>query len=147
MRKRCGAANGGFILLWGSVRRNGSAFKMRQAFFSVWTRTAVMAGALVAIPGRDVPADVFVLNSGGRIEGEWLNRDEQPRTKYEVRQGGVKLVLPLSQVKEAIRQTPVEQEYSRKAPAASDTVEGQWELAEWCRKNNLTRQREGHLRR
>jgi hypothetical protein len=120
---------------------------MRQFFFSVCFRAVVMAAALVAIPPREVGADVFVLNSGGRIEGEWLNRDEQPLTKYEVRQGGVKLVLPLSQVKEAIRQTPVEQEYSRKAPATKDTVEGQWELAEWCRKNALARQREVHLRR
>jgi hypothetical protein len=50
-------------------------------------------------------------------------------------------------VKEAIRQTPVELEYSRRAPAAKDTVEGQWELAEWCKKSGLTKQRETHLRR
>ena len=30
---------------------------------------------------------------------------------------------------------------------ADDTVEGQWELAEWCRKNGLAKQREVHLRR
>jgi HEAT repeat protein len=120
---------------------------MRQPFFNMWMRAAMMAGAFVSMPGREVSADVFVLNSGGRIEGEWLNRDEQPLTKYEVRQGGVKLVLPLSQVKEAIRQSPAEQEYSRKAPAAKDTVEGQWELAEWCRKNGLAKPREAHLRR
>src|SRR5437762_8860340 len=92
-------------------------------------------------------ADIFVLESGGRIEGEWLNREEQPLTKYAVRSNGVTLVLPAGTVRETIRQTPAELEYSKLAPAAADTVDGQWELAEWCRKNSLTRQREVHLRR
>ncbi len=120
---------------------------MRRSFYSVRLRAAVVAGALVVMLGGNACADVFVLNSGGSIEGEWLNRDEQPLTRYELRQGGVKLVLPLSQVKEAIRQSPVEQEYVRRAPGVGDTVEGQWELAEWCRKSGLTKQREAHLRR
>jgi hypothetical protein len=107
---------------------------------------AIITLFLVTSPAQ-LRADIFVLESGGRIEGEWLNRDEQPLTKYSIRTSGVTLNLPASAVRETIRQSPAESEYSKLAPAAADTVEGQWELAEWCRKNNLMRQREVHLRR
>jgi PBS lyase HEAT-like repeat-containing protein len=100
--------------------------------------------AALAVPAA---ADTFILEHGGQIEGQWLNREEQPLTKYEVRTGGVTLTLPLGQVKEAIHQTPAELDYARRAPQTPDTVESQWELAEWCRKSSLARQREVHLRR
>lgn len=103
--------------------------------------------AAAASLGSSVWGDVFLLESGGEIHGEWLNRDEQPLTKYQVRRGNVTFSLPVGQVREAIRQQPAEVEYARRAPLAADTVEGQWELAEWCRKSALTRQRERHLRR
>lgn len=92
-------------------------------------------------------ADIFILESGGQIQGELLNRDEQPRIKYVVRCGVATINLPLDQVRETIRQSPAELEYARKAPATADIIEAQWELAEWCRKNALARQRETHLRR
>jgi len=110
------------------------------------TYLILIALFLAASPSR-LPADIFVLESGGRIEGEWLNRDEQPLTKYAIRTSGVTLNLPAGAVRETIRQSPAELEYSKLAPVAADTVEGQWELAEWCRKNNLPRQREVHLQR
>jgi hypothetical protein len=111
------------------------------------TLCLIIAALLVASSTAPLAADIFILESGGRIEGEWLNRDEQPLVAYAVRSNGVTLKLPASTVRETIRQSPGELEYSRLAPAAADTVEGQWELAEWCRKNSLTRQREVHLRR
>src|SRR5207248_3291145 len=70
-----------------------------------------------------------------------------PLTKYAVLHSGVTLTLPASIVRETIRQSPAELEYSKLGPTAADTVDGQWELAEWCRKNSLARQREIHLRR
>jgi hypothetical protein len=118
----------------------------RSAPYRPWlvALAASVVGAMVAEP---LAADIFILESGGRIEGEWLNRQEQPLTKYSVRQAGVLLDLPAASVREAIRQSPAEMEYARLAPAAADTVEGQWELAEWCRNNSLARHREIHLRR
>jgi HEAT repeat protein len=110
-------------------------------------RFEVVCCALTALFTTPLVADTFILDNGGQIEGEWLNRDEQPLTKYDVRRGGVTLTLPLTQVREAIRQTPAELEYARRVPTAADTVEGQWELAEWCKKNALAKQREVHLRR
>src|SRR5262245_1157771 len=94
-----------------------------------------------------VRGDIFVLESGGQIEGEWLNRQEQPLTKYQIRRGGVTLTLRLDQVRETIRQSPDELDYERRAAATADTVEAQWDLAEWCRKKGLGRQRDVNLRR
>ena len=100
---------------------------------------------MAAPPAR---ADVFRLESGGQIEGEWLNHAEQPLTRYLVRTAdGLTLTLGLAQVKEVVRQSPAEIEYRRLVPLAPDTLDGQWSLAEWCRKHGLTRQREAHLRR
>jgi hypothetical protein len=115
--------------------------------YSVLQVGAALAFAVCGLTTATTQADVFILESGGRIDGEWLNRDEQPLTKYLVRRGGTTLTLPLDQVREAIRQSPAEAEYARRGPAAADTVEGQWELAEWCRRAGLAKQREVHLRR
>jgi hypothetical protein len=93
-------------------------------------------------------ADVFLLTTGGRIEGEWLNRDEQPPREYLVRTAsGIKTSLQVTQVREVIRQSPLDLEYQRRAAAAADTPAGQWELAEWCREQSLFDQRKTHLRR
>lgn len=102
---------------------------------------------LVAITSGVGQGDIFVLEAGGQIEGEWLNRNEEPRTKYELRRGGVTVTLLMAQVRETIRQSSAELEHARRAPLAADTVDGQWELAEWCRKNSLKSLREVHLRR
>lgn len=104
-----------------------------------------LAGSLLL--HHDSRADIFVLESGGQIEGQWLNRDEQPPTRYQIRQGTITLTLPLAQVREAIRQSPAELEYSQRAPTVANSVEAQWALAEWCRKSGLKAQREIHLRR
>jgi hypothetical protein len=108
---------------------------------------AVLVAFLVVLAAPLARGDIFILEAGGLIEGEWLNRDEQPLSRYEIRRGDVRMTLPLGQVREAIRQSPVELEYARRAPTVSDTVEAQWELAEWCRKSALPKQREVHLRR
>ena len=109
-------------------------------------RAACFAAMLYAWNGNAC-ADIFVLESGGRVEGEWVNREEQPRTSYKVKQGGAMLTVPAQQVREVIRQSAAELEYARRATTTADTVEEQWTLAEWCKSNALPRQREVHLRR
>jgi hypothetical protein len=105
--------------------------------------TAVLLTALPAARG-----DIFRLEQGGQIEGQWLNQGEQPLVAYRVRtSAGITVTLPLAEVKEAVRQSGAEQEYVKRAPQSADTVDGQWDLAEWCRKNGLARERAIHLRR
>ncbi len=94
------------------------------------------------------PAEVFILQSGGRIEGELLNPDENPRQKFVVRVAdGATVTLRADQVRQLLRERPEEAEYRRIRPNYPDTVEGQWALAEWCLENRLLEQRQRHLQR
>jgi hypothetical protein len=112
-----------------------------------FVRTGWLAILLALAAGQPLRAEVFELEGGGRIEGEWINRAEKPLTKYQVRRQGVLVTLPLHQVVDVTRHTQAELEYDKKAPATSDTAIAQWELAEWCRQSGLPNQRKVHLQR
>jgi HEAT repeat protein len=105
---------------------------------------AILLAFFVAAPLR---AEVFELAGGGTIEGEWINREERPLTRYQVRRQGVLLTLSLPQVVDVVRRTPTEITYAKKAPTIADTAEAQWEMAEWCRQNGLPNERRVHLQR
>lgn len=95
-----------------------------------------------------VRAETLLLVNGGRIEGAILNADEVPRKTYVVRTAsGVELVVPQSAVRSVEHQRPEKLEYERIRPRYPDTVEGNWELAQWCRDRTLLAEREKHLRR
>jgi hypothetical protein len=119
----------------------------------VRTRSAPICPGLLALVvlfamTRSAAADIFHLTSGGRLEGEWLNHEEQPLRQYLVKTAaGVTLALPIDQVREAVRQSPAELAYRSKAPRTAETAEDQWLLAEWCRKQGLSRERRVHLER
>ncbi len=108
----------------------------------------VVAGILAAMPGGIACADIVVLKSGGRIVGEPVV-DPQAAGDVVTLQTlpGVIVSVPQSEIAEHIRQKPAELEYEKIRSRYPDTVEGQWELAEWCRERNLPQQREVHLRR
>jgi len=92
--------------------------------------------------------DVFVLQGGGQISGELVNRNESPRRHYVVEAGdGVRITLDASVVEKVLREKPVEAEYERIRPTYADTAEAQWELAQWCRQHKLNPHRETHLER
>jgi hypothetical protein len=106
------------------------------------------AALLLMVAAGAAQADVFLLTNGGRIEGELLNPQESPRQTYVIRTAaGAQLTLERSQVKQVLQPRAEELEYDKIQPRYSDTVEGQWALAQWCLQNNLRRQREKHLRR
>jgi HEAT repeats len=111
---------------------------------------SAVAAALTICPMAGVAAkgDTFVLVNGGRIEGQWLNQDEQPPKEYLVlTSSGLKASVQVTQVREVLRQSADKSEYARRAAAAADTPEGQWQLAEWCRQQSLFDERRLHLRR
>lgn len=113
-----------------------------------WRRAVLgcLTALAVSLEGG-VRADTFVLQSGGRIEGQWLNRQEQPLLRYEILAGSVRVTLAVDQVREAHVTSTAQQAYPARAAATPDTPAGQWDLAEWCRKNGLTAERHTHLRR
>ncbi len=114
-------------------------------------RTATVGlAALVAVilaAGR-VPGETLLLTQGGKITGEIQNPNEIPRKTYVVKTPeGAVVTLDPAQVKQVLRQRPAEAEYEKIRPRYPDTVEGQWELADWCREKSLLAQRKVHLQR
>jgi hypothetical protein len=114
-------------------------------------RTLVMAGAMLAgcylADVQRAWADVFLLGSGGQVEGEFLNRDEVPRTRYVVRlESGGEIVLPAKAVNNVVVRTDVQRRYEELLPKMPPTVDGHWKMAEWCRERSLEALRETHLR-
>jgi len=104
--------------------------------------------AIVLMGATPTRADVFQLQSGGRLEGSLVNPDETPRTKYVVRTSPSAVVtLAADQVKDVVRPTPTEAEYNALRHQHPDTPDGHWALAEWCRDNKLAELRKQHLER
>jgi hypothetical protein len=102
---------------------------------------------LLVVGSQSALADVFLLRSGGQVEGDWLNREQHPLTTYHVRTAqGVIVQLQATDVQETLRQSAEQVAYEKLAPSESNSVEGHWRLAEWCRRNGLAAQRSSHLR-
>lgn len=114
---------------------------MPGRFFSLALLSLVLCGAVAR-------AEIFHLANGGQVEGELLNPDESPRTRYVIRTAtGGQLTLESASVDRVESLNPREAEYAAIRHKYPDTIEGQWELSEWCRENFLNAEREFHLRR
>ncbi len=104
-----------------------------------------LLGGLLAAPAR---AEIFMLHDGGKVRGEWVNRDESPRKNYVIKTAsGGQITLDTAQVKTVRRQSAADIEYDRIRSNYPNTVEGQWTLAEWFRENRLPNERKVHLER
>lgn len=109
-------------------------------------RGALLFFALVsaAAPAR---AEIFLLNGGGRIVGEWANADELPRNRYVIRTDAGRITLERSEVQQVLRPNPAELEYEKVAPSYADTPDDQMKLANWCADQHLYTIRKSHLER
>jgi hypothetical protein len=102
--------------------------------------------SLSLLPATSARGDVFHLTSGGRIEGRWLNPEEKPRESYLVRmRGGGTIKLADDQVSRVETTSAAEKEYRARLLKMPPTVEGHWEMAEFCRENGLEESRDFHL--
>ena len=114
----------------------------------LWNRMLATAAVGMAIAASTAQSDVFVLNNGGRVVGDLLNRDESPRATYVVKtSAGAEVTLEKSQVQRVLHPSAAELEYERIAPSYPDTVDGQWKLAAWCLEHGLISLRKPHLER
>ena len=104
----------------------------------------VVAAAACSAPAS-ARADVFILKSGGRIEGELIGR-EGARYRIKTNLGG-ELTLDHSRVARIDRRADRHEQYEQLRPTYADTAQGQWALAEWCREQRLTENRKKHLSR
>jgi len=104
--------------------------------------------ALLLLSTASAPADEFVLKTGAKIRGQWLNHEErEPQTYVVATEHGGQVSLRRIQVVAVRRHSPAEQQYELGAPRVADTVAEQWKLAAWCRARGLDQQAEAHLRR
>ena len=94
-----------------------------------------------------VQADVVVLKSGGRIEGQVVTTAHPAYAEFYLVKttSGVKLTVDRSQVERVERKSPALQEYEVRLPKVGDTIEKHLDIADWCFKNKLHRQRAFHL--
>src|SRR5271169_5664808 len=121
---------------------------VRDSIGLVQASSLVLVAGWFALSSTPARAEVLILTNGGRIEGEILNADEKPRTKYVVKiAAGSQVTLQTAQVKEVQHLKPAESEYEKISPTYPDTVAGQWALAEWCREHRLIQERKTHLER
>lgn len=104
---------------------------------------STLVGLLVC---RDSAAEVVVLKSGGRVEGTLANPERQRTDPIMVNAaGGLRLSLTPAQVARVVVKTDAEKQYDAALPTVPDTVEGHWEMAQWCAAAGLDAQRKTHL--
>lgn len=101
----------------------------------------------VAPSVRPVVGEIIVLSGGGQVSGEVVESPTDENAQYVIRTSLGQVTLAKTQVVEVIHQLPSEIEYEKIKDDYPDTLEGHWELAEWCRENFLSEQREVHLKR
>ncbi len=97
---------------------------------------------------RPAAGEVFLLRSGGRVEGDLVNPDETPRTSYIISlPNGGQVTLDAAVVAKVQPLPPELAEYVKVRRQYPDTVQGQLQMADWCRDHNLAAQRKAHLER
>ncbi len=103
---------------------------------------------LLAVQPSDVAnGDTFFLVGGGEIRGELKSQetvDGELIYYIETDRGG-QLAIERTMVRNVKKPTSVEREYAAKAKDIADTLEAQWEMAEWCRLNRLNEKAKLHL--
>jgi hypothetical protein len=111
---------------------------------------AIPAALLVVMASRPARCDFIALRNGGEIRGELLT-DPRARNAGELVSirtlSGAVVTVEKQQVDDVVRRRMVLEEYETLRRAAPDALEAQWQLAEWCRAKNLSKERQVHLAR
>lgn len=123
----------------------------------------------LSLGARGAYADYITLRSGGEIRGELLSGTNRGEATSRIRvesgktglvqtgrgpnrdivsirmlSGAVVTVLQ-GDVESVVQRRMVLEEYESLRRAAPNTLEAQWDLAEWCRQKSLVKERESHL--
>lgn len=97
----------------------------------------------VSMPLR---AERIQLKSGGEVTGELVNSDRQADEPYIIRtEQGVVVTLDASNVKRIVVPSQAERQYKKFIKKMPPSADGNWKMAEWCRKNSLSDQHRFHL--
>lgn len=107
--------------------------------------TLAVAGIL-ACSTQQLPADVVRLQNGGKLRGTLEAAVKGQPYRLRTLNGTVVIVDP-EQIQSVERRPLIVEQYELRAELTPDTVDAQWELAEWCREHRLNEQRRAHLER
>ena len=97
--------------------------------------------------------DVITLESGGEARGTIINVDGVlPETAEGAAEtitieslSGTRITFRRADVANVTQRPRIEEEYLTRSRRAANTVEAQWDLAEWCRRNHLDDRQKVHL--
>lgn len=119
-----------------------------------WSLSLWFAG-MSLLASADLPADVVKLTDGGEIRGLVKFPAGKPR-KDQVAESdevvvesltGAEITVAREQVAFITKRPRAVEEYESLARRVADTVDGRWQLAEWCRQHGLTEPRKEQLQR
>jgi hypothetical protein len=92
-----------------------------------------------------LPADLIRLQNGGELRGTLhAGHTRDPRVTIDTLSGGEVVVDRRQVALSTVRRIEIEQ-YEVRSRSVANTVDARWELAEWCRENRLTNQRNEQL--
>lgn len=108
--------------------------------------SALVLLMLLLPPMGGVRADVFELSEGGKVTGVLVERGSAE--EYVIRtDSGAVVTLTKKQVHKVTEADDNLLEYEQRSRTMPDTVDAHRELAEWCKRNKLTKFRDHHLQR
>jgi len=90
-------------------------------------------------------ADVVRLRTGGELRGQIVGENRSDLTTTIVTLSGSRISVEQDEIDEVERRSPLQEEYVTRFRQTPQTVEGKWELAEWCRQQGLKAEREEQL--
>ncbi len=106
-----------------------------------------LACLLALADSRAAVADLVKLASGGELRGKIV----KPRTNRDVvtieTLIGIEVTVARSEMQFVTMRSLTVEEYESRLRKVRPTVEGHWELANWCKQKSLIKQRETHLLR
>lgn len=121
----------------------------------------LLAGTITLIgTGTVARGDVLLLKQGGELRGELLPASVSAKGPASTKArkvddanvtirtlNGAVVTVARDTVESQIRRRPLLEEYETIRRNTADTVDAQWQLAEWCRSKALSRERAVHLQR
>ncbi len=114
----------------------------------MWRQLMLLLLAVHAAVALPALADEVMLSNGGHVVGKWLDREGQlGGARRFVSEHGIRFKLDRTQIAATTVDAPQVSFYRARSPLVADTVAAQWQLAEWCRKQAMFRQRRTHLKR
>ena len=102
----------------------------------------IIAASMLSAGSRSVCADVIRLKNGGEVRGQIDRSTLRSGSKsftIETLSGAV-VIVDRKHLQFIVRRPLMVEVYETRAKQTADTVETQWELANWCSENRLAEQ-------